>query len=83
MTAQSLAQIESILDFCASANPQDTSNYKEFKNMLVGGASETELADARKKQEYKDSYQAESEELAKQPKQKAVKACSSLFESAR
>jgi len=83
MAAQTLGQIESILDFCTTANPRDASNYKALKNVLTGSASEKELADARKKQEYKNSYQAESEELAKQPKEKAVKACSSFFESAK
>ena len=48
--------------------------------MVVGDATEKEVAEARKTQEYKDGYQEISDQLAKVPKEKAVQACTAYLE---
>jgi hypothetical protein len=76
----SLGKIEGILDFCAKADPQAAPKYQERKKLIVDDATEKEVADARKAQEYNDGYQEVSDKLAKVPKDKAVKACSAYLE---
>jgi hypothetical protein len=76
----SFGRIEGTLDFCAQADPQGASTYQQAKKVVVGDATEKEVAEARKTQEYKDGYQAISDELAKMPKEKAVKACTASLE---
>jgi hypothetical protein len=75
-----LGKMEGILDFCANADPQAASKYQERKKLIVDDASQKEVADARKTQEYRDGYQGISDELAKVPKDKAVTACSAFLE---
>ena len=72
----SLGKIEGILDFCAKADQQAASQYQERKNLIADGASEKEVADARKTQEYKDAYQAIGDQLSKVPKDNAAQSCS-------
>ena len=73
-------KIEGTLDFCAQADSQAASKYQERKKVLVGDATEKEVAEARQTQEYKDGYQEISAQLAKVPKEKAVKACTAYLE---
>jgi hypothetical protein len=75
-------KIEGILDFCAKANPQAATKYQEGKVQLVNKATEKEVTDARKTQEYKDSFASMSDQLSTLPKKQAVEACAaSLAES--
>jgi len=76
----SFGKMEGILDFCAQADSQAASKYQERKKVLVGDATEKEVAEARQTQEYKDSYQGMTAELAKVPKEKTVKACAAYLE---
>jgi hypothetical protein len=80
MANDSFGKIEGILDFCTEA-PQAAPNYQERKKSIAEDISEKEVTDARRAQEYKDSYQGISDELAKLPKDKAVKTCSAYLES--
>jgi hypothetical protein len=48
--------------------------------LVAGDASEQEVTEARKTQEYNDGYQTISEELAKLPKEQAAKACTAYLE---
>jgi hypothetical protein len=75
----SLGKIEGTLDFCAQANPKAAQKYMDRKKGIVGDALETEVTEARNTQEYKDAYQEISDQLAKAPKSKAVKACSDFL----
>jgi hypothetical protein len=75
-----LGRVEGGLDACAKADPQSASKYMEKKKELAEGASEQELAEARASADYKQGYAAGSEEIAKQPKDQAKKACSSALE---
>jgi hypothetical protein len=83
MPDKSLGQIESILDFCGQADPQSAAKIKDVKKMLVGDASDKELAEARDKQGYKESYEAMSDQLAKIPKDQALEACSAYLEGGK
>ncbi len=77
----SFGKIESILDFCAKADPEAAGKFEERKKLIAHNATEQEVADARKTQEYKDSYQKISEQLAKVQIDQAVKACSAYLEN--
>lgn len=72
--------IEASLDFCAQVDPQSASKYQEQKKLLVQGASDQEVAEARASKEYKDAYDAVTEEMGKQPKEKAKKTCAAALE---
>jgi hypothetical protein len=77
---ESFGQLEGILDFCAKADPKAAPKYQERKKLIIDNASEKEVADGRKAQQYKDGYQEISDRLAKVPKDKAGKACSAYLE---
>jgi hypothetical protein len=79
MSNDSLGRMEGTLDFCALADPQAAQMYKDRKKGIIGDALEAELTEARNSQEYKDGYQEISDQLAKAPKSKAVKACSQFL----
>ena len=83
MPGKSLGQIESILDFCAKADPQSASKFKDVKKLLSGDATEDELSEARKSGDYTDSYQETSDKLDKVSPEKAAKACSAYLEPAK
>jgi len=80
MPNDSFGKMESTLDFCAQADPQSASKYQERKKMIAGDASEKDVDEARKTQEYKDGYQGVSDQLAQAPKEKVVKACTAFLE---
>jgi len=73
-------RIEGTLDFCAQAHPEAAPQYQERKKAMVGDAPEKEVAEARGTQEYKDTYQGISAQLAKVPKDRAVAACKAFLE---
>jgi hypothetical protein len=75
-----LGQVEAALDSCAKANPQSAAKYEEKKKALVQGASEQEVAQARASQEYKEGYEAASQEMAKQSPDETKKMCSAALE---
>jgi hypothetical protein len=74
-------KVEGGLDACAKANPESASKYMAKKKELTGDASEQELAEARASDDYKQGYAAGSDEIAKQPKEQAKKACAAALES--
>jgi len=76
----SFGSVEGLLDFWAQADPQAASKYQEQKKVLVGDATEKEAAEARQTQEYKDGYQGITTELAKVPREKAIKVCTAYLE---
>ena len=78
--AKALGQIEGTLNFCSQANPKSAAKYKEWGKLLVGNASEKDLANARNSSDYKDSYNWIDGELRKAPKADAVKACTDFVE---
>jgi hypothetical protein len=73
-------RIEGALDFCAQADTGNAAKYQEQKKVLVQGATDEEVAEARASQEYKDGYQASTDELGKQPKDQAKKTCAAALE---
>lgn len=74
-----LGQTEGALDFCAQADPQSAEKYQEKKKVLVQGASEEELAEARGSEEYKEAYQSATDEMSKEPKAEVKKTCSAAL----
>jgi len=73
-------RIEGSLDFCAQADPERAAKYQEQKKLLVQNATDEEVAEARASKEYKDAYDAATEEMGKQPKDKVKKTCASALE---
>jgi hypothetical protein len=76
-----LGKIEGALDACAKANPQSASKYAAKKKELTQGATDQELAEARASDDYKQGYAAGADEIEKQPKDEAKKACAAALES--
>jgi len=74
-----LGQVEGALDFCSHVDPQSADKYQEKKKVFAQGASETELAEARASKEYKENYDAATEEMGKQPKEQAKKTCAAVL----
>jgi len=74
-------KIEGALDACAKTDPSSAPKYAEKKKQLAQGATEQEVADARASDEYKQGYAAGSEEISKQSKDEAKKACAAALES--
>ena len=73
-------RIEATLDFCAQAHKEAAARYQERKKAMAGDVPEQEVAEARGTQEYKDTYQGISAQLAKVPKDQAVAACKAFLE---
>ena len=74
-------RIEGALDFCAQADPKNAAKYQEQKKLLIQGATDDEVAEARASQEYKDTYAEATEEMGKQPKDQAVRTCAAALET--
>lgn len=74
-------KIEGALDACAKVDPSSAVKYAEKKKELAQGATDQEVSDARASDEYKQGYAAGSEEISKQPKDQAKKACAAALES--
>ena len=76
---EAFGRIEGALDFCAQADTGNAAKYQEQKKVLVQGATDDEVAEARASQEYKDNYKASTDELGKQPKDQARKTCAAAL----
>ena len=73
---EEFAKSESMLDFCEKANPKDADKYEKLRKEVVKDTADTDLAEARKTQEYKDDYEKEKAEFAKMPKERTSEVCS-------
>ena len=80
---QAFAKFEGTLDFCAKANPKDSEKYEKLKKELVKGASEKDVSEMRKTQEYQDAYEQATSDFSKMQKDKAIKACSVSLENSK
>lgn len=74
-------KIEGAPDVCTQVNPQSAAKYQEVKKVLVQGASEREVAEARASREYKEAYDLTTDEMSKQPKDQAAKTCTAALET--
>jgi hypothetical protein len=72
-------RLEGVVDFCAQADPQSAAKYQEQKKVLVQGATDEEVAEARASKEYKDGYDEATQEMGKQPKDQVAKACAAAL----
>ena len=77
----SFGKLEGTLSFCSKLNPPGAAKYRELGKILVQGVPVKELTEARQTAEYKDSYEGIGTELAKVPKDQAIKACNSSLET--
>jgi tRNA/tmRNA/rRNA uracil-C5-methylase (TrmA/RlmC/RlmD family) len=75
-----LGKIEGSLDFCAQADPQSADRYQERKKAFVEGASAEEVAEARASKEYKENYDAATDEMGKQSNDQVKKACTAALD---
>ncbi|HWX91868.1 MAG TPA: hypothetical protein VNY29_04475 [Terriglobales bacterium] len=75
-----LGQVEGTLDFWAQIDPLSAAKDHQFKKVLLQGEPEKDVAEARASSEYKSAYNAIGEALGQAPKDKAIKACTSLVE---
>ena len=74
-------RLEGTVDFCAKADPGSAPKYRELAKLLVKDVPDKELTEARMTSEYKDSYEGIGTELAKVPKDQAIKACKTSLET--
>lgn len=74
-------RIEGALDYCSKADPQSAPKYQEKKKVLVQGASDQEVAEARASEEYKGGYDSATDEMDKQPKDQVKKTCTAALEA--
>jgi|SRR5215470_2760882 len=75
-----LGKVEGALDYCAQADPKSADKYQEKKKEFVKGATDSELAEARASQDYKDGYQSATDEMSKEPKDEVKKTCAAALE---
>lgn len=68
-------KIESVLKFCAKANPKSASLFEAQAKMLVNNVPEKTLVEARASSEYRDAYDAASDSLDNATKEEAAKTC--------
>ena len=72
---KTLGTLEATLNFCARVDSKSADKYKEWGKMLVRDISAKDLAEARDSSEYKETYDANTAELEKVSKDKAMEAC--------
>ena len=78
ITPEALGQVEGLLNFCSSVNPNLEANRKGWEKQMFPEATKEELKKLRDSSEYKEAYDFISKELAKIPKDKAVEACNAI-----
>jgi hypothetical protein len=75
LNKKSLGQVEGIVDFCAKVNPQIAKS-KGTAAPSVSKASQKDLDEARKSDEYKEAYDAITTALTDLPTEQVAEACS-------
>jgi hypothetical protein len=74
-------KIESVLNFCAKANPKRASLFEAQDKMLVNDVPEKSLVEARASSEYKDAYDGTADSLSKATKEEAARTCNGFLVS--
>lgn len=72
---ESLAQVQSTLDYCTRINSADADHYRRQAEALVRGQVPAKIAALRQSEEYKQAYAETSAALAKSPPEDALVAC--------
>jgi hypothetical protein len=72
---RALGQVDATVGFCGRIDSKNADRYQELRKRIVAGVSDKDQADARSATEYKESFQAASDELERLPSTKAVEAC--------
>ena len=74
-----LGTTEAILAYCAKIDPASESKYRERIKLVTQGASDEELAKARKSDGYQEAHQSVDDFVAKTDEHHAMKACSDFL----
>jgi hypothetical protein len=73
-----LAKVESALDFCAQRNPADATKYADLAKQFTKGADESEVAQLRDSADYKSAYEANLAALREASESEAAETCDGI-----
>ena len=75
LSAPALGVLEGMLDFCGKVNPQSADKYKEIRKNLTKDQAAGAVDKMRNSQEYKDSVDQVTKQLAALPTKEASATC--------
>jgi hypothetical protein len=78
---QTLALLDSSMDFCVKVNAEAAEKYKDYVNQLEKDVPQKDLEAARDSGDYKEARKSISAELSKLNKKDATKACSDFLKA--
>jgi hypothetical protein len=73
--------MEATFDYCARIDTPSAAKYQQRKKNLVKDVPDSEVAEARKSDEYKTSYESLTSEFPKMPKEDVNSACAAALQS--
>jgi hypothetical protein len=79
VTADTLAGLQSLVDFCAHSNPTDAAHYKESSADYLKNAPAQAVEELRASPAYKDAYANAAAQLAKYPATQIATICEGLL----
>jgi hypothetical protein len=79
VTADTLASLQSLVDYCAHSNPEDATHYKESSADYLKNAPAQSVEELRASPAYKNSYATATAQLAKYPATQLATICESLL----
>jgi hypothetical protein len=74
-SGQSLGMVEAILSRCAQLDPKAASQYEQRVQLMIQGVSDEIVAEVRKSDEYRQSYDSTTESLRDVSEHDALDAC--------
>jgi|SRR5450432_3904 hypothetical protein len=74
-SGQSLGMVEAILSRCAQLDPTGAPQYEQRVQSMIQGVSEEVVAEVRKSDEYRRSYDSTAESLRDVSEHDALEAC--------
>jgi hypothetical protein len=79
VTADTLASLQSLVDYCAHSNPEDAAHYRESSADYLKNAPAQTVDELRASPAYKDAYATATAQLAKYPATQITTICESLL----
>jgi hypothetical protein len=74
-SGQSLGMVEAILSRCAQLDPKAAPQYEQRVQSMIQGVSEEIVAEVRKSDEYRQSYDSTTESLREGSEKDTLEAC--------
>lgn len=74
-SGRSLGMMEAILSRCAQVDPKAAAQYEQRIQLIIQGAGEVVVAEVRKSDEYRQSYDSTTESLREVSEHDAREAC--------